>query len=269
MRGRVLIIAGSDPSGGAGLQADIKAVAALGGYAMAAVTALTVQNTTGVFAAHPVEPDIIRQQIRCVLTDIGADAVKIGMIAAPDAVRAIADVLAEFAPDTPIVLDPVLAATRGVALTGEGVAGALLRELVPTAALVTPNTDELAVLTGANAISTPDEAVAAGRQLLARGARAVLATGGHLAGDEIVDMLISSSGARAFRHRRIETTSTHGTGCTLASAVATGLAQGLELELATGRAIDYTAAAIAAAPGFGAGNGPLNHGVSPARGRPG
>lgn len=268
MKGRVLIIAGSDPSGGAGVQADIKTVTALGGYAATAITALTVQNTKGVSAVHAVAPDIIRDQIIAVLTDIGADAIKIGMIGSVDAAKAIISALDECGwrehagePVTwtaPVVLDPVLAAASGDALAGEGVAGVILQRLAPLAAVVTPNKDEAEALTGV-VITNEDTMTAAGQMLIEAGARAALVKGGHLAGDAVKDVLVTPDGARVFSHPRIETTSTHGTGCTLASAVATGLAQGLALQAAVKRAIDYTHAAIRTAPGFGAGSGPLNH----------
>ncbi|MGE0407996.1 MAG: bifunctional hydroxymethylpyrimidine kinase/phosphomethylpyrimidine kinase [Amphiplicatus sp.] len=256
MKGRVFIIAGSDPSGGAGFQADIKTVTALGGYAGAAVTALTVQNTTGVFAVHPVPPDIVRAQIEAALDDIGADAIKIGMIGEAETARVIAALLRRRA--IPVVLDPVLAATSGDALAGEGVAGVLLKELVPLAALATPNADEAAALTGL-AIRTPDDLARAGEALLRAGAGAALVKGGHLAGADVVDMLVEPHGATAFRHPRLTNAPLHGTGCTLASAIATGLAQGAPLQEAAARALDFVREAIRTAPDFGAGARPLNH----------
>ncbi len=258
MQGRVLIIAGSDPSGGAGIQADIKTVTALGGYAAAAITSLTVQNTKGVTGVHPVDPQIIRAQIIAVLDDIGADAVKIGMVGERAAGVAIADALVEYAAAIPIILDPVLIATSGDALADQSIPSLLLERLVPLAAIVTPNSDEAARLTGI-AIRTSDDLVAAGQALIRRGATAALVKGGHLVGDTVEDALVTLDGARLFRSPRIETTSTHGTGCTLASAVATGIAQGLPLAAAVKRAIDYVHEAIRTAPGYGGGYGPLNH----------
>lgn len=258
MKGRVLIIAGSDPSGGAGIQADIKTVTALGGYAAAAITALTVQNTRGVSAVHPVPANVIRDQIVAVLDDIGADAIKIGMIGEVAAAKAIGDVLRSHAAGVPIVLDPVLIATSGDALAGAGVAGVILKDLAPLASLITPNADEAAALTGLS-IKSPDDLVRAGEALLKAGAKAALVKGGHLKGAEIIDALVTRNGAAAFANVRIETKSTHGTGCTLASAIATGIAQGLELESAVERAIAYVREAILTAPGFGGGAGPLNH----------
>jgi len=258
VKGRVLIIAGSDPSGGAGVQADIKTVTALGGYAAAAITALTVQDTTGVRAVMQVPPDFIAAQIEAALGDIGADAIKIGMIGDVAAARAIADILAGVAVDIPIVLDPVLIATSGDSLATDGVAAFLLERLVPLAALVTPNADEAAALTG-RAITGAGDLVAAGEDLIRRGATAALVKGGHLSGDLVEDALVTQEGARLFRNPRLATTSTHGTGCTLASACAVGIAQGLPLAKAVKRAIDYVHRAILTAPGYGAGAGPLNH----------
>jgi len=261
MKGRVLIIAGSDPSGGAGVQADIKTVTALGGYAAACITALTVQNTKGVSAVHPVAPDIIAAQVEAVMSDIGADAIKIGMIGEKDAAEKIAAILFDYARDIPIVLDPVLIATSGDGLAGEGVAGVILKKLAPLAALITPNTDEAAALTGI-AVCDKETMIAAGEVLVAKGAAAALVKGGHLPGDEVVDVLLGAGSTKTFRHSRINTTSTHGTGCTLASGVATGFAQGLPLAAAVKRAIDYVREAIKTASGYGEGNGPLNHGIT-------
>lgn len=258
MQGRVLIIAGSDPSGGAGVQADIKAVTALGGYAAAAITSLTVQNTMEVRRVHPVDPDVIRDQIIAVIEDIGADAIKIGMIGEREAGIAIADALVDVALTIPVVLDPVLVATSGDALAADGLPSLLMERLVPISAIITPNSYEAARLTGL-AAATAGDLVEAGREFVRRGATAALVKGGHLAGDMVEDALVTLDGARIFRNPRIETTSTHGTGCTLASAVATGIAQGLPLAAAVERAINYVRQAIATAPGFGRGRGPLNH----------
>ena len=259
MKGRVLIIAGSDPSGGAGIQADIKTVTALGGYAAAAVTALTVQNTKGVIGVHPTPPHLIAAQIEAVISDIGADAIKIGMIGEVTAATAIHETIVNFAREIPVVLDPVLAATSGDALAGEGVAGFIREKLAPIAAIITPNIDEAAALTGV-AITDQASMIMAGETLIAAGARAALVKGGHMTGDVVEDVLATPAGARVFSNPRLDTTSTHGTGCTLASAIAIGLAQGLALQAAVKRAIDYVHMAIKTAPGFGEGNGPLNHG---------
>ncbi len=255
----MLIIAGSDSGGGAGIQADIKTVTALRGYAATAITALTAQNTLGVFAVHPVPVDFIADQIARVLDDIGADAIKIGMLHDAPVIETVADVLARAAPEVPVVLDPVMVAKGGAALLESAAVATLKRRLLPLARVVTPNLPEAATLVG-----HPVEDVAAmevaGRAILAMGARAVLVKGGHLAGDTLVDLLISSDGVTRFEDRRIETKSTHGTGCTLASAIATGLAQGLDLVPAVARARAYVREAIRTAPGLGHGHGPLNHG---------
>jgi len=258
LKGRVLIIAGSDPSGGAGVQADIKTVTALGGYAAAAITALTVQNTMGVSSVHPVSPEIIRDQIAAALEDIGADAIKIGMIGERAAGAAIADALLELAPTVPLVLDPVLVATSGDALADAAVPSLLLERLVPISAVVTPNADEAARLSGV-AIKNADDMAAAGAALLRRGATAALVKGGHLEGEIVEDALVTLEGVRLFKNPRIATTSTHGTGCTLASAIAVGIAQKMPLAAAVERAIAYVREAIRTAPGFGEGSGPLNH----------
>lgn len=266
MQGRVLIIAGSDPSGGAGIQADIKTVTALGGYAATAITALTVQDTTGVSAVHPVGADIIKAQIEAVLGDIGADCVKIGMLGAVETVALVADVLAALADDIAIVLDPVLVATSGDALAEDGVAAAICEKLVPVAAIVTPNIDEAAALTGAPVKNRADM-ITAGKALRAAGADAALIKGGHLTGDTLADVLVRAEGPLWFENKRIDTSSTHGTGCTLASAIAAGLAQGQPSADAVAAAVRYVHTAIATAPGFGNGRGPLNHAHTVSRAR--
>jgi hydroxymethylpyrimidine/phosphomethylpyrimidine kinase len=254
--GRVLAIAGSDSGGGAGVQADIKTITALGGYAASAITAVTVQDTLGVHAIHPVPPAIIAAQIRAVLADIGADAIKTGMLGDAAAIEAVLGALDEF-PDIPLVVDPVMIAKGGAALLA---AGGLepLRRLIARAALVTPNAPEAGALTGL-AIADTDDLRAAGERLLTSGARAVLMKGGHVPGESVIDLLMTPAGETVLEGPRIATGHTHGTGCTLASACAVGLAQGLKLEQAVARAWAYTAEAIRRAPGFGAGAGPLDH----------
>ncbi len=258
MPGRVLIIAGSDPSGGAGIQADIKTVTALGGYATTAITAITVQNTLGVTAVHPVAADVITAQIKAIMDDIGADAIKVGMIGNVETADVIVATATAY-PDIPFVLDPVLVATSGDALADDGVALIIKEKLAPLCAVITPNTEEATALTGIP-VTDREAKVAAGDALVALGAHAALVKGGHLSGDTVEDALITSDGARIFSNPRIGTTSTHGTGCTLAAAIATGLAQDMALQSAVKRAIDYVQLAIKTAPGYGAGNGPLNHG---------
>lgn len=259
MNGRVLIVAGSDSGGGAGIQADIKTVTALGGYAATAITALTAQDTTGVHDIHPVPPDFIARQMHAVLADIGADAVKTGMLGDAATIATVAAVLAEAAPDVPLVLDPVMVAKGGARLLDAGAVDALRDRLLPMAFVVTPNIPEAEVLLGRTVVSVADMEAAA-RDLLALGAGAALVKGGHRAGATVTDVLASAAGIERFEGSRIESRSTHGTGCTLASAIACGLAQGLALSRAVARARAYVARAIETAPGFGAGHGPLNHG---------
>lgn len=256
--GRVLIIAGSDSGGGAGVQADIKTVTALGGYAATAITAITVQNTLGVFSVHPVPVSVIEAQARAVLDDIGADAIKTGMLGDVGTVEAAARIV-DHAAGVPSVVDPVMVAKGGASLLAETAVAAVRSLLVPRAALLTPNAPEAAALTGL-VVETPDDQRRAGEALLAMGARAVLMKGGHLPGPRVVDVLITPEGESIFEAERTETRHTHGTGCTLASACATGLAQGLELSVAVARAWAYVQEAIARAPGLGGGHGPLDHG---------
>jgi hydroxymethylpyrimidine/phosphomethylpyrimidine kinase len=257
-QGRVLILAGSDSGGGAGVQADIKTVTMLGGYAATAITAITVQNTLGVTAVVRIDPELIVAQARAVLDDIGADAFKTGMIGGRKAVEAVAEVLAS-APGVPAVIDPVMIAKGGQSLLSDKALSAVMSLLVPRADLLTPNAPEAEALTGI-AIRDLDGQRRAGEALLSLGARAVLLKGGHLGGERVVDLLISAAGETLLEGPRIHTRHTHGTGCTLASACATGLAQGLTLEEAVARAWAYTAEAIRRAPGFGQGHGPLDHG---------
>jgi hydroxymethylpyrimidine/phosphomethylpyrimidine kinase len=256
-RGRVLIIAGSDSGGGAGIQADIKAVTVLGGYAATAVTAITVQNTLGVQSIFPVPPEVVDAQARAVLDDIGADAIKIGMLGAVAMVETTARILDD-AQGVPAVVDPVMVAKGGSALLADRAIDALRDLLIPRAALLTPNAPEAAALTGLACLTTNDLR-RAGAVLLRRGARAVLMKGGHVPGERVIDILMSAAGETVFEGPRIQTRHTHGTGCTLASACAAGLAQGLGLEAAVARAWGYTVEAIRLAPGFGAGHGPLDH----------
>ena len=258
MQGRVLIVAGSDSGGGAGIQADIKTVTALGGYAMTAVTALTAQNTRGVDAIHEVPADFVRQQMTSVLADLGADVIKIGMLHRPDVIDAVADVLEDAGAGIPVVLDPVMIAKGGAALLEDTAQSARKARLLPMTRLLTPNTPEAAALTGA-AIAGEADARAAGAALLAMGPAAVLMKGGHLDGETLVDLLVEPGGVTRFSAPRAETRHTHGTGCTLASAVAAGLAQDMDLEAAVRRAHAYVQEAIRRAPGYGTGHGPLNH----------
>lgn len=256
---RVLIIAGSDSGGGAGIQGDIKTVTCMGGYAATAITALTAQNTQGVFGVHPVPVAFLTQQIELVLSDIGADAIKTGMLHSAEVIEAVADAIASH--PAPLVLDPVMVAKGGSPLLEASALDALRTRLIPRATLLTPNLPEAALLTG-RSITTLSDMHAAAPDLLGLGAKAVLLKGGHLAGDSLSDLLITSSGIVAFTSERIATRHTHGTGCTLASALATCLGAGMALESAVAKARAYVQSAIAAAPGLGAGHGPLGHGFA-------
>ena len=258
MQGRVLIIAGSDSGGGAGIQADIKSVTALGSYAATAIAALTAQNTRGVFGVFDVPPAFVRQQIELVLEDIGTDAVKTGMLSKPDVIETVADCLVRLAPDAPLVVDPVMVAKGGAKLLDDAAHTALKQRLLPLARLITPNIPEAETLTGM-AIRTVNDMVGAGKALLAMGPRAVLVKGGHLQGSRLIDVLLEDDAVTMFEDERLNSTSTHGTGCTLASAIAAGLSRQLPLAEAVERARHYVRLAIATAPGFGHGHGPLNH----------
>jgi hydroxymethylpyrimidine/phosphomethylpyrimidine kinase len=259
MAGRVLSVAGSDCGGGAGIQADIKTVTCLGGYAASAITALTVQNTLGVSDVMVVPSALVLAQMEAVLSDIGADCVKTGMLAEAVVVEAVADALTRLAPAVPLVVDPVMTAKGGAALLAGSASRALIDRLFPLAHLITPNIPEAETLLG-RSITDAAEMERAARDLLALGPRAVLLKGGHMAGERLVDILADGAGVRRFEQTRIASRSTHGTGCTLASAIATGLAQGMELDRAVERARAYVRRAIETAPGLGAGHGPLGHG---------
>lgn len=256
--GRVLIIAGSDSGGGAGIQADIKAVTALGGFATTAVTALTIQNTLGVHGVVPAPIGAVRGQIDVVVDDIGVDAVKTGMLGATEMVEMVAEALLQKTPNAPKVIDPVMVAKGGHRLLEPKAIDAVRAVLTPLASVITPNAPEAEALTG-KAVETLDGQRRAAERLLEAGARAALVKGGHVPGDRIVDVLATQTGERFFEGPRLATTSTHGTGCTLASAIAAGLADGMDLEVAVARARRYLEGAIRHAPGFGAGAGPLDH----------
>lgn len=255
--GRVLIIAGSDSGGGAGIQADIKTVTALGGYAATAVTAITVQDTLGVHGVHPVPLDVVEAQARAVLDDIGADAIKTGMLGSIEMVERVAAIL-DSCP-APAVVDPVMIAKGGQPLLAQEAVRAVKALMVPRAALLTPNTPEAEALTGLP-IADLDGQRRAGEALLAMGARAVLMKGGHVPGETVSDLLLTPDGETVLEGPRVDTRHTHGTGCTLASACAAGLALGKPLEIAVAEAWAYVAEAIRRAPGLGAGHGPLDHG---------
>ena len=243
MTPRILIIAGSDSGGGAGIQADIKTVTMLGGHAMTAVTAITAQNTLGVQAVMPVPTEMVIAQIKSCIDDIGVDAVKIGMIGSAETAHAVADWLVAL--DVPIVFDPVMIATSGSALADADTIAAFGR-LMSLASVVTPNIPELEALGGQAAV-------------LSHGCHLV-AKGGHAKGNLIVDRLLSPSGPLAeLRGKRIDTTDTHGTGCTFASALACGLGQGMPIVAAFTRAVRFVRIALLSAPGLGQGHGPMGH----------
>jgi hydroxymethylpyrimidine/phosphomethylpyrimidine kinase len=255
---RILAIAGSDSSGGAGIQADIKTITMLGGYAMTAVTAVTAQNTRGVIAIEALSPELVAAQIYACLSDIGADAVKIGMLGSPDIAHVVADRLEGLA--VPVVFDPVMVATSGALLADAATVEAFGR-LMELSVLTTPNLPELEALTGFEC--TGDAAIyAAALDLVDDYRCAVLAKGGHAEGERVTDKLVLPDEARGYRDYsdpRIATRHTHGTGCTLSSAIATLLGKGLPLEQAIGEARQFVRKALIAAPGFGAGSGPMGH----------
>lgn len=259
MKGRVLIVAGSDSGGGAGIQADIKTVTALGGYAATAVSALTAQNTKGVFGVVPVAPEFIARQMSLVLDDIGADALKTGMLHSAAVIDTVSDVIDKLPATLPLVVDPVMVAKGGARLLETDAVAALKRRLLVRATVLTPNIPEAEALSGMSVRDANDMAHVA-RALLTLGPDAVLLKGGHLDSETLTDILASADGVHTFHGPRLHTTSTHGTGCTLASAIATSLAQGLNLVPAVIRARDYVRRAIETAPGYGTGHGPLNHG---------
>jgi hydroxymethylpyrimidine/phosphomethylpyrimidine kinase len=255
-----LTIAGSDSGGGAGIQADLKTFAALGVYGACAIAALTAQNTRGVVAIRDVPAGFIVQQIDAVFSDLDVRAVKIGMLSRTDAIRHVAAALERHKARN-IVLDPVMVATSGDRLLAQGAVTALREELIPRALVVTPNLPEAAALLGVSVARDESEMEAQARDLLALGARNVLLKGGHGTGEDSVDLLVGQGGVIRLSAKRIATKNTHGTGCTLSSAIAAGLAKGLDLASAVQGAKAYVTAAIAAADDLtvGHGRGPLNH----------
>jgi hydroxymethylpyrimidine/phosphomethylpyrimidine kinase len=261
---RVLSIAGSDSGSGAGIQADLKTFAALGCYGMTAITALTAQNTLGVRAIHGVPPQMLRDQIDAVLEDIGAHAVKIGMLHAPEIVQTVAEAIDRHALQK-VVLDPVMVATSGAVLIDNPAIVMLVRELFPRALVITPNLDEASLLV-CRPLSSESDMEAAAQEMLTMGANAVLLKGGHLSGDLVCDLLLTKDGAAHWmRAPRIHTRNTHGTGCTLSSAIAAHLALGATLLEAVQAARAFVRAALEAGAKVrtGAGSGPLNHGHAP------
>lgn len=253
----VLSVAGSDPSGGAGVQADLKAISANGAYGMAALTALTAQNTKGVQGVHLVPPDFVADQIRVVAEDVRIDAIKIGMIATAEIARAVAETL----PDVPVVLDPVMVAKGGASLLAEDAVAALREALVPKAAVITPNLPEAAALLGCDEAVTRGAMAEQAEALRALGCAAVLLKGGHLDGEESPDVLADANGVHWFEGVRVDTRNTHGTGCTLSAALAARIGRGEPLPEAVAEAKAYVARAIAGAGvlDVGTGHGPTHH----------
>ncbi|WP_170326160.1 bifunctional hydroxymethylpyrimidine kinase/phosphomethylpyrimidine kinase [Ruegeria arenilitoris] len=255
-----LTIAGSDSGGGAGIQADLKAMSALGVYGASVITAVTAQNTRAVTAVHGIPLDVVSAQIEAVLTDLDVGAIKIGMLANPEIIQAVADAIAGF--DGPVVLDPVMIAKSGDALLAQDAVLTLRDILLPRATVLTPNLPEAACLLGATEAETPDQMIAQGLALCGLGAGSVLMKGGHGRGTVCHDLLVDASGLVAeFTAPRRETRNTHGTGCTLSSSIAAGLALGLDLTDAVAQAHEYLQGAIALADGLmiGQGHGPVHH----------
>ncbi|HEV8264512.1 MAG TPA: bifunctional hydroxymethylpyrimidine kinase/phosphomethylpyrimidine kinase [Gemmatimonadales bacterium] len=252
-----LTIAGSDSGGGAGIQADLKTFHQFGVFGTSVITAVTAQNTVGVRAWEALPAALVARQIDALADDLPPQAVKSGMLGATELVDIVAAGIARHR-FPHYVLDPVMVATSGDRLLAPEAEALIARRLVPLAALVTPNIDEAAILVQEE-VRTPAGMEQAGRALVKLGARAALVKGGHLAGDEVIDVLVADGAVRRFTRPRLDTTSTHGTGCTLSAAVAAGLALGRPLEPAVRDALDFVHRAIAAAPGLGRGHGPLNH----------
>lgn len=256
-----LTIAGSDSGGGAGIQADLKTFQQFGVFGTSVIVALTAQNTRGVFAVETVSESMVAAQLEALARDLPPAALKTGMLASAGHVRLVAKAIREYR-WAPLVVDPVMVASSGDRLLSIDAEDIVRESLLPLAALVTPNLDEAAILTG-RAVHDVATMERAGESLLRFGAGAALVKGGHLASEELTDVLVTPGGVRHFRHTRLDTTSTHGTGCTLSAALAAGLALGRDLETAVSDALDYVYRAIAAAPGLGKGHGPVNHMVSP------
>jgi hydroxymethylpyrimidine/phosphomethylpyrimidine kinase len=258
MKGRVLICAGSDSGGGAGIQADIKTVTALGGFATTAITALTAQNTMGVSSIIEVPINFLLEQIRVVLSDLGADCIKTGMLHNVQVIEAVSEAIEKDGEKKYLVVDPVMVAKGGHELLELSALHALKSYMIVRADLLTPNIPEAELLTGLE-ISDIDTMRRAANAILEMGAKAVLLKGGHLKDETLTDILVTKDTEKTYSGPRLRTKHTHGTGCSMASAVATGIAQGNTLEMAVQRARDYVFTAIKTAPQFGKGHGPLNH----------
>ena len=258
MKGRVLICAGSDSGGGAGIQADIKTVTALGGFATTAITALTAQNTMGVSSIIEVPINFLLEQIRVVLSDLGADCIKTGMLHNAQVIEAVSEAIEKDGEKKYLVVDPVMVAKGGHELLELSALHALKSHMIVRADLLTPNIPEAELLTGLE-ISDIDTMRRAAHAILEMGSKAVLLKGGHLKDETLTDILVTKDAEKTYSGPRLLTRHTHGTGCSMASAVATGIAQGDNLEMAVQRAKAYVFTAIKTAPQFGKGHGPLNH----------
>jgi hydroxymethylpyrimidine/phosphomethylpyrimidine kinase len=258
-----LTIAGSDSGGGAGIQADLKTFHQYGVFGTSVIVALTAQNTRGVHSVHPIPGPMVEDQLAALASDLPPAALKTGMLATASLVRLVADSIKGYG-WTNLVCDPVMVATSGDRLLDPAAEAVVRNRLVPLAALITPNLDEAAILTTME-VRDPAQMEQAGRRLLELGAAAALVKGGHLPGDLMTDVLVTPDGVRHFTHTRINTTSTHGTGCTLSAAITAGLALGKPLEAAVTDGLDFLHRAIAAAPGLGSGHGPVNHTVAAPR----
>jgi hydroxymethylpyrimidine/phosphomethylpyrimidine kinase len=254
-----LTIAGSDSGGGAGIQADLKTFHQFGVFGTSVIVALTAQNTRGVNAVETVSEGMVAAQLAALAEDLPPAALKTGMLADVTLARLVGKMIRQYG-WSPLVVDPVMVSTSGHRLLTPEAEDVVRESLLPLAALVTPNLDEAAILTG-RVVHDEASMARAGETLLSYGAGAALVKGGHLAGDEITDLLVTAGGTRAFHRTRVQTSSTHGTGCTLSAAVTAGLALGRDLETSVADALDYVHRAIAAAPGLGGGYGPLDHTV--------
>ncbi len=258
MKGNVLTIAGTDPSGGAGIQADIKTITAFKGFATSVITALVAQNTMGVKSISEVPVHFIEEQIDCVFDDIKIDSIKLGMLHQPEIVELVSKKIKDYNLNVPVVLDPVMVAKSGDILLTESAILSLKTNILPIAYIVTPNIPEAEIISGTK-IVTDDDVLKAGEIILSMGPNSVLMKGGHREGEAVYDFIICSGGYKKFESERINTVNTHGTGCTLSAAIASKLAQGEDLISSIQIARDYVHNAILTAPKIGKGNGPLNH----------
>jgi len=254
-----LTIAGSDSGGGAGIQADLKTFQQFGVYGTSVVVAVTAQNTRGVRSVHTVPASLVRDQLAALAEDLPPAALKTGMLASAPLVRQVTETILGYGWG-PLVVDPVMVATSGDRLLDQEAESVIRDTLVPLAAVVTPNLEEAAILAGMDVVDVASMGRAAHR-ILSFGAKAVLVKGGHREGDMVEDLLVTTDGDRWYRHQRVPTSSTHGTGCTLSAAITAGLALGRPLETAVAEGIAYVERALLAAPGLGGGHGPLNHRV--------